>query len=56
LIFFFIGINTIGDLVSLMGGVVGGLDGVIIFLMYFNAKKKSEREPEYSLNIRPIWA
>jgi hypothetical protein len=29
---------------------------VIIFLMYFNAKKKSEREPEYSLNIRPIWA
>lgn len=56
LAFFFIGINAIGDLISLMGGVLGGLDGLIVFLVYFAAKKKSEQEPEYKLNLKPVIA
>jgi len=56
LIFFFIGVDNIGDLISLMGGVLGGLDGLIIFLVYFAAKKKSEMEPEYKLNLKPAIA
>lgn len=56
LVFFFIGINTVGDMISLMGGVLGGLDGLIIFMIYFEAKKKPGMEPEYSLNLKPALA
>jgi len=56
LAFFFIGIDNIGDLISLMGGVLGGLDGLIIFFVYFASQKKSEIEPEYKLNLKPIVA
>jgi hypothetical protein len=49
----FIGINGIGDLISLMGGVAGGLDGLIVFLVYMKAKQKPEKEPEYKLNLKP---
>jgi len=57
LLFLFIGINGIGDLISLMGGVAGGLDGLIVFLVYMKAKQKPEKEPEYKLNLKPaiIW-
>jgi len=52
-LFLFIGINEIGDLISLMGGVIGGLDGLVVFLIYMASRKKSEKEPEYKLNLKP---
>ena len=38
------------DLISITGALFGGLDGILIVLMYWKAKKMSQRKPEYSLS------
>jgi len=38
-------------ILALTGGVAGGLEGILIVMMYVKAKKKSDRVPEYNLNI-----
>jgi tyrosine-specific transport protein len=37
--------------ISITGGVLGGLDGLIVALIYLKAKKKGDRSPEYSLSV-----
>jgi len=39
------------EVVVLIGSVFGGLEGIILVLMYKKAKQKGDREPEYSLKI-----
>ncbi len=34
---------------TIIGAVVGGLEGILVMLMYWKAKKKGNRIPEYSL-------
>ena len=38
------------DLISITGALFGGLDGILIVLMYWKAKKMSQRKPEYSMS------
>lgn len=37
--------------ITLVGAVAGGIDGMLILWIYFKARKKGDREPEYSLHI-----
>ncbi|NQU83328.1 MAG: hypothetical protein HQ536_01310, partial [Parcubacteria group bacterium] len=36
---------------SITGGVFGGLAGILVVLMFFEAKKKGNRKPEYEIKI-----
>ncbi len=38
-------------ILGLTGGIAGGLEGILIILMYVKAKRKGDRVPEYKLNI-----
>lgn len=42
-------LTTFIVVLGLSGAVAGGLEGILVVLMYWKAKKKSDREPEYSL-------
>jgi len=37
--------------VSFAGGVLSGLQGIILILTYYQAKKKGDRKPEISFNL-----
>ena len=49
LIIFLIGANNFIKVVGLTGAVAGGLEGILITLIYFRARKKGSRQPEYKL-------
>jgi tyrosine-specific transport protein len=48
---FFIGFKSFIGTIGFIGTVLGVVDGIIIIIMYMNAKKRSERDPEYKLNV-----
>jgi tyrosine-specific transport protein len=47
LIFLFLGLNSFIDVVAFVGSFSGGIMGILIVLMLWNARKKGEREPEF---------
>jgi len=51
LILFFFGFNNFITVVSLVGGVLIGIDVVLMILIYLKAKKKGDLTPAYSLNL-----
>ncbi len=52
LIVVFLGITSFIKVIGITGAIAGGLEGILIILMYWKAKKKWNRSPEYSL---PTW-
>jgi len=44
-------ITSFITVIAFAGAVAGGIDGILIMLAYWKAKKKGERKPEYSLTI-----
>ncbi len=52
------GVNNFIFVIGLIGAVAGGMEGIIIVLLYWRAKKKGDRQPEYSLKLhkRFFWA
>jgi len=48
---FSLGINNFIGVLGIAGALAGGIEGILIVLMYYNAKKKGDRKPEYSLNL-----
>ncbi len=51
LIVFLLGFKSFIKVIGLTGIFAGGLEGILIVLMLWNAKKRSERNPEYSLGF-----
>lgn len=45
------GVHSFVEVLGIAGAVAGGIDGILIVLMFWNAKHKSQRKPEYSLQI-----
>lgn len=41
--------TTFITIIDVTGAIAGGIGGILIILMYWKAKQKSERKPEYSL-------
>ncbi|MDP3965168.1 MAG: aromatic amino acid transport family protein [bacterium] len=54
LIYFF-QLSSFVEIISLVGGVMGGFDGIIILLLWRKAREKGNRQPEFTLTI-PRWA
>lgn len=52
---FFSGFGDFIKLISLAGGVMGGLEALFIILLWAKARKKGEREPEYSVKLKPVF-
>jgi tyrosine-specific transport protein len=48
---FSLGINNFISVLGIAGALAGGIEGILIVLMYYEAKKKGDRKPEYSLNL-----
>src|SRR3989344_5671669 len=46
-----LGLTTFMAALDITGAVAGGLGGTLYVLMYWKAKTKGDRKPEYSLNI-----
>ncbi len=51
LIFYLLGLRNFIIVVSFAGGVLSGLQGIILILTYYQAKKKGDRKPEISFNL-----
>ena len=51
---FFSGFADFITIISLAGGVIGGLEALLIISLWIKSRKKSERIPEYSLKLRPV--
>lgn len=54
LLFLILGANKVDDLMSLAGGIMGGLVGVLILFVYKKAKDVGKIKPAYALNL-PNW-
>jgi len=50
LIIALLNLTTFIQTLGIVGAIGGGIEGTLIIMMYHQAKKKSERKPEYSLN------
>lgn len=51
---FLLGADSFVNLLGIGGAISGGLEGILIVLMLRQAKKKSEREPEYKIKQNKI--
>ena len=50
---FFLGFKDFLWVIGLVGAVMLGIEGIIIFLIYLKARKSSQRIPAYYLNLSP---
>lgn len=50
-ILFLIGLRNFIEVIGFVGAIFGGLEGIILILIYQRAKKDGKREPEYSLSL-----
>ncbi|MDD5567561.1 MAG: aromatic amino acid transport family protein [Patescibacteria group bacterium] len=48
-------LTTFITIISLVGAIMGGFDGIIVLLMWRRAKKIGKRKPECQINV-PVWA
>jgi len=51
LILFLLGFRNFINTIGFVGTIIGAVEGIIIILIFKNAKKLGDREPEYSLKI-----
>lgn len=51
LVVFLLGLRSFITVVGFAGGVLSGLQGIILIITYYRAKKKGDREPEFSFNL-----
>ena len=49
LIIFLLGVKSFITVIGITGAFAGSLDGILIVLMYWKAKKKGKRMPEFKL-------
>ncbi|MEM0230906.1 MAG: aromatic amino acid transport family protein [Candidatus Woesearchaeota archaeon] len=54
-ILFFLFVKNFIAVLSITGAVAGGIISTTLILVYIMARKKSEREPEYSIKINKAW-
>ena len=54
LIFFLIGAKSFIGVIGITGAFAGGIDGILIVLMFWKARKKGTRQPEYKLGKKHL--
>jgi tyrosine-specific transport protein len=53
-IFFLLGLVGFVRVLGIVGSITGGISGILVFLMYFRAKKTGDQKPAYTVNIPKI--
>ncbi len=53
---FLLGLRSFIFVVSLAGGVLSGIQGIVLIATYYQAKKKGDRAPEFSFNLPKSFA
>ncbi len=53
---FILGLRSFIFVVSLAGGVLSGIQGIVLIATYYQAKKKGDRAPEFSFNLPKAFA
>lgn len=48
---FLLGLVSFIKVIAMVGAITGGLNGIVILLMYLKTKEKGEQKPAFSLNI-----
>jgi len=48
------GITSFIQALAITGGIAGGIEGILIILMFWKAKKMGDRKPEYSIHIPKV--
>ena len=48
------GITSFIQALAITGGIAGGIEGILIILMFWKAKKLGDRKPEYTINLPKI--
>jgi hypothetical protein len=51
---FLLGVKNFIFILGFVGAVTAGTDGILMILIYFKAKKKGDRQPEYSMSKNKI--
>lgn len=51
LLLFLLGFRDFIRVINFAGGITGGLIGILIIIIFYHAKRKGDREPEYKINI-----
>ncbi|MBI2670569.1 amino acid permease [Candidatus Woesearchaeota archaeon] len=51
LLLILLGVNDFIKIISIVGSIVAGIDGILVTSMWIKAKKEGKRKPEYSINI-----
>ena len=54
LIVFLLGLNNFVKVMGTVGAIGGGIEGILIGLMYLKVADKKERQPEYQLSKSPL--
>lgn len=54
--FFLSGMRSFITVISFAGGVLSGLQSIILILTYYQAKKKGDRQPEFEFNLAKPFA
>lgn len=55
IILFFLGMRSFIIVISFAGGVLSGLQSIILILAYYQAKKKGDRQPEFDFKLaKPV--
>ncbi|MBI2462892.1 MAG: hypothetical protein HYV65_01505 [Candidatus Spechtbacteria bacterium] len=54
IILFFIGLRELIPIIGFTGAVMGALDGVVVALIYLQAKKNGDKEPGYKIEFGTI--
>lgn len=55
LILFFLGARNFITIIDWVGVTLGGLEGALILVLHKRAQEKGDREPEYTINLRPLY-
>jgi hypothetical protein len=54
LLLLLLGLNNFILVISLGGGLLSGLEGILLLLVWKRAKKQGKRQPEYEIKIPPF--
>ena len=54
LIIFLIGAKSFIKVIGITGAFAGGIDGILIVLMFWRARKYGERQPEFKLGKKHL--
>lgn len=49
-----LGIHSFIKILGVTGALAGGLEGILLLLTYWKARKHGDRKPEYELNVGPV--